>query len=123
MKESLGERGFLARVVHGGTIYPQDRVEAYAGVHSAFAADWRERVLAVATSKPENVEFSFAEIAMLAGVHVSFCRVFPRLFRERGVQMISASAKESSARSQLTGVGYFYLDGSRIAKGLSPEDS
>ncbi len=83
MRKAKGVRGTLARVIRGGWIGLGDTVRAAPAVFRALSDDWRERVVAVVQAIPAGVELSYIDVARIAGVHKSYCRVFPRLLANR----------------------------------------
>jgi len=91
------QRGVLARVLRGGTITEGDAVRALPGTGQQWPEDWRERVRGVLRRVPQGLVLEYAQLARLAGVQASYCRVMPRIVREAG------------------------LEGKAIAKGAQPE--
>lgn len=91
------QRGVLARVLRGGTITEGDAVRLLPSPGQQWPEDWRERVRLVLRRMPQGLVLEYAQLARLAGVQASYCRVMPRIVREAG------------------------LDGKAIAKGAQPE--
>lgn len=83
MRKASGIRGILARVVRGGLVNIGDAVQASPAVFPTMSNDWRDRVATVVRAIPRGVQLSYTEVARLAGVHSSYCRVFPRLLADR----------------------------------------
>lgn len=78
------ERGILARVVSGGPIRVNDRLQLTKRAYPTFSDDWHQRVFSVAQQLPPQHYLSYAKLALLAGVAKSYCRAFPRLLKSHG---------------------------------------
>jgi len=73
------ERGMLARVVRSGTIRLGDPVRVRPKVFGSWSDGWQERVREVARRVPSGAVVQNAQLAFLAGVPSSYCRVFSRV--------------------------------------------
>ena len=80
-RDVRGQRGWLARVVRGGSLQKEDTLLVIKNVYPTFSDDWRERVISIASLLPENRSLSYLKLAELAGVANSYCRAFPHLLR------------------------------------------
>lgn len=95
-------RGMLARVLTGGTIKAGDTVYAMGRFLPEWSDDWRLRVARVMHSVPASSVIEYRQLARLAGVPSSYCRVFPRFLKTLGVgaasKAISLSTKSNKPR-------------------------
>jgi alkylated DNA nucleotide flippase Atl1 len=92
MRKVGRSRGTLARVVRHGTVQPGDDVTIIRDVFPTYPDIWQARVLMIAESIPVGTVMEYRQLARVAGVPLTYCRVFPRLlhsadptFRERVV--------------------------------------
>ena len=79
------QRGMLARVLQGGEIEPGDTVVELDTTLPAWSDDWRQRVARVLTSVPDGMVVDYKQLARLAGLSITYCRVFPKIARDLGM--------------------------------------
>jgi hypothetical protein len=85
MTKTIGnERGMLARVLHGGEIAVGDVVRDLGRRMPAWSDDWKRRVVKILDLMPQNAVIEYKQLAWLAGIAPSYCRVFPRFLRGLG---------------------------------------
>jgi alkylated DNA nucleotide flippase Atl1 len=98
LREIGQDRGLLARVIHGGEVVVDDRVEVLTSVFPDLPDDWQTRVQAVAMAVPSGSVIEYAQLARIAGVPITYCRVFPRTLSALGsdVRRRVVSAGEQS---------------------------
>jgi hypothetical protein len=85
LSRDLGKnRGVLARILTGGFITQGDAIYATETVLPAWADDWRHRISQILCKVPEGQVIEYLQLARLAGVPSSYCRVFPRFIRTLG---------------------------------------
>ncbi|WP_229506770.1 MOSC domain-containing protein [Pseudoduganella rivuli] len=116
-------RGMLARVINGGMIHVGDSVRNLGQLLPQWSDDWKERVRRVLDAVPTAEVIEYKQLARLAGVPSSYCRVFPRVTRDFGKayasKAVSVQSKISKPRWQGTGLfelprsTYESLEGSR----------
>ncbi|WP_332848808.1 MOSC domain-containing protein [Massilia sp. S19_KUP03_FR1] len=83
---SIGaQRGMLARVLRGGPVALGDPVRLLPYTLPSWPDDWRARVAAVLARVPSGSVVEYRQLALLAGVALTYCRVFPRLARALGL--------------------------------------
>jgi hypothetical protein len=94
------QRGALARVLRSGPITVGDTVRLLPGSGRQWPEDWRERVRMVLQRMPEGLVLEYAQLARLAGVQTSYCRVMPRILREAGLagKAVAKGAQPETAR-------------------------
>lgn len=78
-------RGMLARVMRGGEMHVGDRVMRLERSLSPWSDDWRERFAVILRRVPDGMAVDYKQLARLAGVQTTYCRVFPRMARELGL--------------------------------------
>lgn len=78
-------RGMLARVLRGGEIKPGDSIVRLDRSLPPWPDDWRERLASILRCVPDGMVIEYKQLARLAGVQSSYCRVFPRMARELGL--------------------------------------
>jgi len=97
-------RGVLARVLEGGLIRAGDHVRVLGQFLPEWSDDWRLRIARVLNAVPQNAVIEYRQLARLAGVPSSYCRVFPRFIRTLGPaavrKAIPGTAKSSKPRWQ-----------------------
>ena len=74
-------RGVLARVLTGGIIKHGDAIYTLGVLMPEWSNDWRHRVSRILSAVPEDAVIEYLQLARLAGVPSSYCRVFPRIAR------------------------------------------
>lgn len=104
-------RGMLARVINGGLIRAGDTVRNLGQLLPMWSDDWRERVRAVLDAVPTSDVIEYRQLARLAGVPSSYCRVFPRVIREFGKAYSekAVSVQSKSPQSRWQGASLFDL--------------
>ncbi len=107
------ERGVLARVVRSGMIRLGDRVRLRPGVFAAWSERWQERVREVARMVPDGAVVQNAQLALLAGVPLSYCRVFSRVLADSPdrLQRRAASRDERADAPRWSGADVFDDEG------------
>ena len=98
MKEVGGERGVLAQVLAGGSLSVGDSLICVVTMTRQWSTSWKRRIARVVSSVPDGHVIEYGQVARLAGVPRSYCRVFPKVLRD----MLGASAEKaiSSGESQ-----------------------
>ncbi|MFZ6654727.1 MOSC domain-containing protein [Undibacterium sp. TJN19] len=95
-------RGMLARVVRGGAIRVEDRVQRLDFVLPIWSDDWRVRVIKVLDLVQSGTVIEYKQLARLAGVPSSYCRVFPQMTKVLGSiyakKAVPANGKPSKKR-------------------------
>ena len=79
------QRGMLARVLRSGQVVLGDPVRLLASTMPPWSDDWRTRVEAVLARVPPGMVVEYRQLALLAGVALTYCRVFPRVARALGL--------------------------------------
>lgn len=100
------QRGVLARVLRSGAIAEGDAVRLLPGSGQQWPENWRERVSIVLRRMPDGLVLEYAQLARLAGVQTSYCRVMPRIVREAGLaeKAVAKGARPQAARWDGTGL-------------------
>lgn len=97
LSKTIGaQRGILARVWHGGEIKTGDAIRLMKPLLPPWPDDWRERVAAILMRVPDGMVVEYRQLARLAGVQASYCRVFPRIARELGASGKAVSLNSAS---------------------------
>jgi len=99
------QRGMLARVLIGGTIKQGDRIRAFEGMLEPWAIDWRKRIEMVLSMIPKGMVIEYKQLARVAGVPSSYCRVFPRMIRNLGRGYSGKAVSVSSSSKKLRWLG------------------
>lgn len=104
-------RGMLARVINGGLIRAGDAVRNLGQLLPKWSDDWRERVRMVLDAVPSTDVIEYKQLARLAGVPSSYCRVFPRVTREFGKRYLNkaVSVQSKTPKSRWQGASLFDL--------------
>lgn len=107
----IGEqRGMLARVLIGGKIKQGDRIKAFEGMLEPWSFDWRKRVEMVLSMIPKGMVIEYKQLARVAGVPSSYCRVFPRMIRNLGRGFSGKAVSVSSSSKKLRWLGSELFD-------------
>lgn len=101
------QRGVLARVLRSGTITEGDALRLLPGRGQQWPEDWRERVRMVLQRVPDGLVLEYAQLARLAGVQASYCRVMPRIVREAGLAEKAVAKGAQSDTVRWDGRGLF----------------
>ena len=103
------ERGMLARVIRGGTIRAGDTVAVQMASRTWWPERWQDRVRMVLQHVPVGAVVDFRQLALLAGVPVSYCRTFPRLLASEVPQVRdrAVSATTNTELPRWMGFGLF----------------
>lgn len=101
------QRGMLARVVRSGAVATGDPVTLLAATLPAWSAAWRARVEAVLMNVPDGMVVEYRQLARLAGVALTYCRVFPRVARELGLAHRAVGLQSASPLPRWDGTGLF----------------
>jgi hypothetical protein len=108
LSRSIGAgRGMLARVLRSGTMAPGDPVRLLHAALPAWPDEWRPRVESVLMRVPDGMVVEYRQLALLAGVALTYCRVFPRVARELGLAHKAVPLRSSSALPRWEGAGLF----------------
>lgn len=102
-----GQRGMLARVLRSGPIAVGDPVLQLAATLPPWSNHWRARVEAVLARVPPDMVVEYRQLARLAGVALTYCRVFPRVARELGLAHKAVPLKNSNSLPRWDGAGLF----------------
>lgn len=105
-----GSRGMLARVISDGLIMPGDMVTRLERSLPAWSDDWRERVSYILARIPDDMVLEYKQLARLAGVALTYCRVFPKLARTLGLahKVVSMTSDSEKMRWQGQELFEFY---------------
>lgn len=100
-----GRRGVLARVLRAGRIAVGDDVSQGPSSIAPIPEHWKERVIRVLHSVPDDKRVEFRQLARLAGVPKSYCRVFPKVLSElpRAVASRAQAGEVADARLRWSG--------------------
>lgn len=101
------QRGMLARVLRSGTIAAGDPVHLLPATRPPWSNDWRARVEAVLARVPRDMVVEYRQLAKLAGVALTYCRVFPRVARELGLAGKAVPLKNSNPLPRWDGAELF----------------
>jgi MOSC domain-containing protein YiiM len=104
-------RGMLARVLDGGTIKDGDAIVSLGRILPEWSDDWRHRVARVLNAVPESAVIEYKQLARLAGVPSSYCRVFPRFTKTLGAAVAkkAISVSSRSSKPRWTGEDFFHI--------------
>ena len=81
--KSIGKRrGMLSRVLRGGMILPGDIVSCAPSSIARISDRWQDRIVGVLQRVPLGKRVEFRQLAQLAGVPRTYCRVFPKLLSQ-----------------------------------------
>jgi MOSC domain-containing protein YiiM len=105
LSRDIGDRrGILARVLEGGVIRAGDHVRVLGQFLPEWSDDWRLRIARVLNAVPQNAVIEYRQLARLAGVPSSYCRVFPRFIKTLGPaavrKAVPGTAKSNKPRWQ-----------------------
>ncbi|WP_017877357.1 MOSC domain-containing protein [Janthinobacterium sp. CG3] len=106
-------RGMLARVVRGGEVRPGDAVACLQRSLPGWSDDWRERVVRILQSVPDDMVLEYKQLARLAGVSTSYCRVFPRMARDLGLSEKLVPMRSQSGKARWEGSELFDVEQGR----------
>ena len=101
------QRGMLARVLQGGRFAIGDPVRLLADTRPAWPDDWRARVEAVLLRVPPGMVVEYRQLALLAGVALTYCRVFPRVARALGLPHKAVPLRSPCPLPRWEGAGLF----------------
>ena len=101
------QRGMLARVLRGGAVAVGDPVRLLATTMPAWSDAWRARVEAVLAQVPPGMVVEYRQLALLAGVALTYCRVFPRVARAIGLAHAAVGLRSASRLPRWDGAGLF----------------
>ena len=110
-KEIGNRRGILARVLKGGCIRIDDPVSHRQLDKEKISDQWQERVLAVLFAVPEDKQIEYRQLARMAGVPRSYCRVFPKLLAQApsGLEARARAGHIGNADHAWSGEDFFSL--------------
>lgn len=111
-REIGARRGMLARVLTGGVIHAGDAVHVMGHFLPEWSDDWRLRVARVMNAVPADSVIEYRQIARLAGVPSSYCRVFPRFLKtlSSGVARKAISLATKSNKPRWKGEAFFDIE-------------
>lgn len=101
------QRGMLARVLHGGPVSVGDAVHLLAEQRPAWPDDWRARVEAVLARVPPGFVVEYRQLALLAGIALTYCRVFPRVAAALGLAHKAVPLSSDCPLPRWDGAGLF----------------
>lgn len=101
------QRGMLARVAAGGAVHVGDPVRLLDRTAHAWPDAWRARVEAVLARVPEGMVVEYRQLALLAGVALTYCRVFPRVARELGLAQAAVPLRSPNPLPRWDGAGLY----------------
>lgn len=101
------QRGMLARVLRGGMVTAGDPVRLLAATLPPWPDDWRARVEAVLARVPPGQVVEYRQLALLAGVALTYCRVFPRVARALGLAHKAVPLRSDCTLPRWEGAGLF----------------
>lgn len=101
------QRGMLARVLRSGAMSVGDPVRLLAATLAPSSNDWRARVEAVLASVPPDMVVEYRQLAKLAGVALTYCRVFPRVARELGLAHKAVPLRSTNPLPRWDGAQWF----------------
>lgn len=117
-------RGMLARVLSGGVIQKGDAVVNLGSYFAVWSDNWRERIARVLDAVPDSAVVEYRQLARLAGVPSSYCRVFPRFIKTLGLKAAGKAVPMSirSAKPRWYGNELFDVEPEQdvVASGLVP---
>ena len=103
-------RGILARVLTGGVIQEGDTVTTLGRFLAEWSDDWRHRIARILNAVPDSAVVEYKQLARLAGVPSSYCRVFPRFIKTLGVRAASKAVPMSTSSSKPRWHGEDFFD-------------
>jgi hypothetical protein len=101
------QRGMLARVLADGLVCAGDPVRLLAQRGPTWPSGWRARVETVLARVPPGMVVEYRQLALLAGVALTYCRVFPRVARELGLAHIAVPLRSDNPLPRWDGAGLF----------------
>lgn len=101
------QRGMLGRVLAGGAIVAGDPVFLLAQRMPSWSNGWRARVEMVLARVPHGMVVEYRQLALLAGVALTYCRVFPRVARELGLAHVAVPLRSDNPLPRWDGAGLF----------------
>jgi hypothetical protein len=101
------QRGMLARVLQAGPVAVGDPVCLLAATLPPWSNDWRARVETVLAQVPAGMVVEYRQLALLAGVALTYCRVFPRVARDLGLAHKAVGLRSDSVLPRWDGAGLF----------------
>lgn len=117
-----GRRGVLARVLRAGRIAVGDEVSQGPSSIAPIPEHWKERVIRVLHSVPDDKRVEFRQLARLAGVPKSYCRVFPKVLSELPRAVASRAQAGEVADARLRWSGHELFDVRAQASALASFD-
>jgi hypothetical protein len=114
------QRGMLARVLRGGPVALGDPVRLLAHTLPAWPDDWRARVEAVLARVPPGCVVEYRQLALLAGVALTYCRVFPRVAAALGLAHKAVPLRSACALPRWDGAGLFDAPLAPTRSGFAP---
>jgi hypothetical protein len=108
LSQAIGlQRGMLARVLAGGAIVTGDPVFLLPQRMPSWSNGWRDRVETVLARVPRGMVVEYRQLALLAGVALTYCRVFPRVARELGLAHVAVPLRSDNPLPRWDGAGLF----------------
>jgi hypothetical protein len=111
------QRGMLARVLLTGTVCAGDPVRLLPDTLAPWSGAWRARVEAVLAQVPAGMVVEYRQLAVLAGVALTYCRVFPRVARALGLEHKAVPLRSHSVLPRWNGAGLFDQPAPRAPSG------
>jgi len=119
VKSINGRRGILARVLRGGHISPRDEVQYMPSLIAPISSLWRERVAGVLYRVPAGKLVEFRQLAQLAGVPKTYCRVFPKILSQLPLAVACKAQSGSVAEIEQRWTGAELFDISMNTDGVA----
>ena len=118
MREAIGWRGVVGRVIEGGVIRPGDEVHIRKGVFAEQRSHVRQRIVEVMKAMPSDQVASITTMLQVAGAPSSYARAMGEILRSLDVphpeRILNETDMQNSDRPRWDPCSYF-ADGSACA--------